>query len=397
MGFKNILKEGGMYRNIGIVVLLRAVGRSLFVRRGTPVRLSVVRLFSTFVLLPLCLCLTACHALGFLLDRILFPGFRRVTVKAPVFVVGPPRCGTTFLHRLIAKDTHQFTSFSLGELIFAPSITERKIFALLGWVDARLGHPGRKGLDALEARLFKGFNSLHHVSFFEPEEDFVLFAYQFAFPIFLAVFPYPDLYGHLWRFDRETPPEQRTRLFNFYHSCVQRHLYFHGTNKTFLSKNPYFTPMLSSLQDRFPDACFAAVVRHPHEAVPSALAFWDMLYGFFRNDPKHYLARGFVLDFMRDFYLYTEESLAVMPEERALLLDFRGLTEDPLRAISSLHERFGIEFSSEHQGAIEEEHALAHRHRSDEQYDFESFDYSRQDLDECFEHVIVRYGLAPTE
>ena len=53
---------------------------------------------------PLFVLLQAINGAGLMLDYLLFPDFRRVRVREPLFVVGVPRSGTTFLHRLLAGD-----------------------------------------------------------------------------------------------------------------------------------------------------------------------------------------------------------------------------------------------------------------------------------------------------
>ena len=46
--------------------------------------------------------LLLCHfwivvAIGRLLDHILYPDFRRQEIRQPIFIIAPPRSGTTFL------------------------------------------------------------------------------------------------------------------------------------------------------------------------------------------------------------------------------------------------------------------------------------------------------------
>ncbi|WP_166805004.1 sulfotransferase [Nitrosococcus wardiae] len=71
------------------------------------------------------------HWLGFLFDEIFFRGYRKVSVFQPLLVLGPPRSGTTLLHRVLAQDS-QFTTFATWECLFAPSVTQR-LFWSLGW------------------------------------------------------------------------------------------------------------------------------------------------------------------------------------------------------------------------------------------------------------------------
>lgn len=346
----------------------------------SPVRWTRNRALATFVLLPMCLLLAISHAVGFLLDEILFRGYRRVRVRAPWFVVGPPRCGTTFLHRVLARDHATFTAFTLGEMVFAPSITEKKIYGLLGRIDALLGAPVARRVRAAESRGFEELSGMHWISFFEPEEDYVLLAYIFANHLLIAMFPFPGILGHLWRFDEETPPDQRARVLRFYRACAQRHLHHHGPDKIFLSKNPYFTPMIASLAEEFPDARFVCNLRDPRASLPSMLGLWNAFYGFFGNDPDHYLARDFVVDYMADFHARARTRLDALPADRAARVEYNRLIAAPREAVADLYRRFGLPLTPEYAAVLDEEAAQAHRHKSARKFDLARFGLDEDEL-----------------
>jgi hypothetical protein len=70
-----------------------------------------------------------CGILGFLmleignflflcLDEMLFPAYRRVTIGRPILIVGNPRSGTTFLHRVLSLDEERSFDFRMWEIIF---------------------------------------------------------------------------------------------------------------------------------------------------------------------------------------------------------------------------------------------------------------------------------------
>lgn len=67
------------------------------------------------------------------LDRLVYPQVADQPIDRPIFIVGNPRSGTTFLHRLLlgAGDT---AAFELWEMMF-PAITARK---LLGRIVPRI-------------------------------------------------------------------------------------------------------------------------------------------------------------------------------------------------------------------------------------------------------------------
>lgn len=77
--------------------------------------------------------MAAVHAVCFALDPVLFPSLRRTEVREPVFCVGHARSGTTYLHRLMARDD-QFSVVMMYEMFF-PSLLEKRALRLLFHAD----------------------------------------------------------------------------------------------------------------------------------------------------------------------------------------------------------------------------------------------------------------------
>ncbi len=209
--------------------------------------------------------------LGMLLDELFFRGYRRVDVRQPVFIIGPPRTGTTYLHHLLAEDPSTST-FRLWECLFAVSITGKKLCLGLAWLDARLGNPVRRLGRRLAGRTLQAMDDIHPLGLTEPEEDFLCFL-----PLatcFLLVVPFPEAHW-LWRtarFDVQLTERERRAQMRYYKRCIQRHLYVFGDGRRFLSKNASFAGMTESILDEFPDARVLATVRDPEAAVPSQLS-----------------------------------------------------------------------------------------------------------------------------
>ncbi|HCI11104.1 MAG TPA: sulfotransferase, partial [Alcanivorax sp.] len=189
--------------------LLKAYGR-LFVRSwcpdygGTLKGVSPRRWLVMALFWPLFALLQAINGAGLLLDYLLFPDFRRVRVREPLFVVGVPRSGTTFLHRLLAGDRERFTTTALWELIFAPSITQRFFWRGVGRLDALVGAPLSRLFFRLERWVLGGLDDVHQTGLRDPEEDYL--ALLPVLGCFLLVLAVPD--PALWRLtyaDRDLP------------------------------------------------------------------------------------------------------------------------------------------------------------------------------------------------
>lgn len=75
-----------------------------------------------------------------LLDELLFPNYKQISIKQPVFIIGNPRSGTTFLHRLMCIDEEKFV-FNLMYHTTFPSITLYRVIQFLKLLTIKLVNP----------------------------------------------------------------------------------------------------------------------------------------------------------------------------------------------------------------------------------------------------------------
>lgn len=197
------------------------------------------------------------------LDRIFFPGYRKQPIDRPIFIVGNPRSGTTFLHRLLlgAGDT---AAFELWEMLF-PAITARK---LLGRIVPRF--------DRLSPARYHP-SDIHDTNLRGIETDDVLWFFRtmdgpFAWAYFLA-------WQDTWGSDscrREMGVEgvtdrDRERFFGYHEECWRRNLtYKHA--KRILAKTSMLTFRLDEVLKRYPDAKLVYIIRDPVEVIPSGMS-----------------------------------------------------------------------------------------------------------------------------
>jgi len=351
------------------------------------------RCFALALFVPFFLLLQLVHWFGFLLDDLLFPGYRSVEVREPLFVVGLPRSGTTFLQRVLARDDERFTTLRLWELVLAPSITERKVWAGLAALDRGLGGPVVKGIDALVEGALSWTDRVHPVAFDEPEEDFLLLLPVFA--CFLLVVPFPD-HEALWRLARfdHLPVRERAAILSFYRSCLQRHLYVAGAEKTILSKNPSFTPMVASLLKTFPDARFVCCVREPREAVPSqlsALREGARIFGYRIDAPR---VRDRFLEMLEGYARHALETLEPLDEARRAFVPLGHLHRDLEGEVVAFYRRFGWEPGPAFRGRLTEAGRRSRAYASTHAYSLEAFGLEAETLDRRFAGWNDRFGFA---
>lgn len=342
---------------------------------------------------PLFLLVQSAHWLGLLLDELLFPGYRRIRVREPVFVVGLPRSGTSYLQRVLARDEARFTTLRLWELLLAPSVTERRLWRALAGLDRRLGGAGRRLVRAAQRLAFRFMDQVHSVDLADPEEDYFLLLPAFACFLLVVPFPCHDAVWALARFD-DLEPSERRRLVGFYRSCLQRHLYVVGPERTLLSKNPSFTPLIRSLLEAFPRARLIVSVRDPVESVPSLLSSLRdgaRIFGWDVATPRY---RDRLVDMLRDFVDRAAAALPDLPGDRWCVVPLGSLREDVGGTVADVYRRFGWSPTPAFRAALAEETVRAREHRSGHRYAPEEFGLAAEDLSRRFDPLLARMGAS---
>jgi hypothetical protein len=344
-------------------------------------------------LTPLFLLVQGVHWLGFLLDEILFPGYRRVRIREPLFVVGLPRSGTTFLHRVLARDRDRFTTTRLWELLLAPSVTQRKVMLGLGALDRALGRPLGRLLAASAGWGFRWMEAIHEVALSDPEEDYFLLLPVFACFLLVVPYPYHPAVWELARFDA-LPEKKRRAIMAFYRRALQRHLYVAGPEKQLLSKNPAFTPFLRSILETYPDARILCCVRNPEEAVPSVLSSLRPgaeFLGYEMSEPR--IRDGF-LEMLAHFSEHAMETLAQVPPNRYAFVPFPFLKTDVRRfVLKEVYGRFGWWAGDAFRAALEEDREKGAAYRSRHRYSLEEFGLDPEEIRARFRRLNRAFGF----
>jgi hypothetical protein len=339
-----------------------------FGRRGRQLApLGLRRLLLLLILFPVYLMLQGLHWLGFLLDEILFRAYRDIEVKEPLFVTGIPRSGTTFIHRTLARDTSQFTSFTTWEALLAPSITERKIIRALAFVDKAVGRPLHRLIHAMTRRLTGGFEHIHPVGLGAPEEDYLSLLPAGACFILVLAFPASRSLWQLGRF-QEVPDEQRDIVVGFYKACLRKHLYVAGPGKRLLSKNAAFASWIPDLRSAFPDGRYLMCIREPRAALASQLSSLRPGVEFFGTLPAaEVLNLEFQTVFAHAYRILQQEKNSFLVDHLAVV-DQRQLKADTRAVLKASLRQLAVPLTPALADSIEEAHNASRQHRSHHQH-----------------------------
>lgn len=299
------------------------------------------RLLVLAVFLPVFLGLQLLHWVGFLVDELLFRGYRNVEIRQPVFVLGVPRSGTTFMHRLLAHHDN-FTTFTTWECFLAPSIAERYLWLGLGGLDRRLGRPLGRLLAWIERRAFGWLDDVHPMSFEAPEEDY--FTLLPVLACFILVVPFPEA-GWLWklgRFDRDASPEERARLLRWYRRCLQKHLYVRGRECVLLSKNASFAGLAGSLVEEFPDCRLVVCERDALAVIHSQFRSLQAGLQLFAISEKDLIFNDKLLQCIEFYYENLDTVCAGLESNRLQRVPLWALSDEPRRVMGEIAAAFDL-------------------------------------------------------
>ena len=378
--------------NFNLRLFLRQIGYSLTKSEGTPARLTPKRAAILLFFFPIFTILKLSSWLGFTWDDIFYKGYKQQKLAQPVFIIGNPRSGTTFLHRLLARDERNFSYIRMWEVIFAPSIAQRKLFWFFQKLDNALGGKFQGWLLDQEKKTWLS-NPIHKIGLLEPEEDESILFSMWETIFTSVVFPHPELVRNYALFDKQMPLFRRRKIMQFYRSCLRRHLFARNSNKKFLSKNPTFSPKIGSLYEFFPDAKIIYLVRNPLDTIPSIISWMSYQWKQFSDPAENYLFKDYMLELAREWYQYPLERFAKAPAESYAIIRYEDLVQNPRQIVADIYENFGFYLAPEFEKILEEATQSAPRFLSKHKYSLRKMGLSKKEILKTFAFVFKRFGF----
>ncbi|MCB2179712.1 sulfotransferase [bacterium] len=381
---------------LNIPLFFRLLYWALFKSKGTHGRLTRKRikaLFWWFTIIPLHNFITW---IGFVIDDIFFRGYRRQKIEAPIFIIGNFRSGSTLLQRLMAKDEAHLTAMKTWEIYIAPSITQRKFWKALGWLDhTLLGDFLAKRLEKIEARAI-GNIPMHRVALQEVDEDEGILLHNWTSSFLMFIFPFMEVMHPYLHFDSEMTAREKKRSMEFYYRMVQKHVYYHG-GKHYIAKNPAFSSKVDALREYFPDAKFIYLARNPVDMLGSKTSFFAYIWRYFNDPLEPYPFKDMLLDLTRDWYMASLDSLERLPDSEYLVIRYRDLIGKLDATTRKIFDQFGLvitpSFEEKLAIAVKEAAAFKSKHK----YSLIDMGYSAEQVYRQYWDVFIRFGFDPKE
>ena len=324
------------------------------------------------------------------LDKIFFPQYQKIQVKNPVFIIGNPRSGTSFLHNLLTQ-TDDFVSFKTWQIFF-PALTARVL------VKPIINYLIRHNLTEIMPE-----ESGHGLYLDRVEHDEFLFIHKLDTQFLLLLSPlglddrdYPEL-----RLYDQQPDSRRYSSVKFFQECLKRQIYY--TKKEQVIAHIHFsTCRIKTLLETFPDAKFIYLIRSPQETIPSHLT---LEYNTFKNQkrlnniPENQLKRYFERRYRYDIelyrYFYELQQKAEIPPENIMVLSYDLLCSDLAKSFAQIEDFTGIKPSNELRQALKKQAEKQKQYqRKHKIIDLQQFGLSKEQIAQDFDFVFEEYNFA---
>eukprot|EP01105_Mastigella_eilhardi_P010114 TRINITY_DN2369_c0_g2_i1.p1 TRINITY_DN2369_c0_g2~~TRINITY_DN2369_c0_g2_i1.p1 ORF type:complete len:435 (-),score=135.10 TRINITY_DN2369_c0_g2_i1:25-1329(-) len=260
-----------------------------------------------------------------------------VTIARPVFVIGPPRFGTTLLHNLLSCDS-RCRSLKLWELLFPGRL------ALLREDRLKLAQER----SARFGKLCAGFKALHLYDPVGPDDcnwsldnNFVDFAMSCSLP-------------RLDAYRKWLLANRHEGAYKFHRTVMQiAQLDSPAQGVThFAMKASAHLFWLNDLLEVFPDARIVWMHRDPVEALPSICKMHELIWNFYpgetgTGDKKWlgaHLMEWMATEIERGLQYRAEFVKRTGSSQQFYDVNFSDLVMDPQGTVYRLYEHFGMEF-----------------------------------------------------
>jgi len=250
-------------------------------------------------------------------------------VRAPIFIVGTARSGTSILHEVLAQDP-RLRSPATWEVFYSVPPPEPATYAS----DPRI--PGTDHEVKLWHEVAPEYLTMHANAAVHPQECIFLMGHELASAHFSGVLDVPSYSAWLATHDL-------TPAFRFHRRMLQTLQWKHPRER-WLLKAPSHLSVLPALFAAYPDAHVVFTHRDPAKTVPSTVSLMATLRRMRRDDvDPRAIAQGTLGGVARGLEkMMAERASGAIPDAQFVDLRYADVMRDPLAAIRTVYQRLDL-------------------------------------------------------
>jgi hypothetical protein len=266
-------------------------------------------------------------------DRKAHPDIAREQIRAPIFVTGIGRSGTSYYNALLASDERNYSPphWQVWSLSPPPHMPGADVAPAIAACEHYIAFEGWQDPEVRKTHNYTAANAA---------EDLLIHDYTFRTGAFAFFWNVPSYAA--WQSRQDAAP-----VYRFEHKALQA-LQYGGARDRWVLKSPIHLFALDQLFAQFPDARIAVNHRDPVKCLASMSSMLAAHRQQFGNAPAPVdrevsLASMEGMAWMMEGMIERRKDPAV--DQRFCDIDFLALEADPLGQVGKLYDQFGIEFT----------------------------------------------------
>ena len=304
------------------------------------------------------------------------PEIANESIRAPVFIVGMPRSGTTILHALLHLDRNHRAPLSWECLLPAPAPRPED------HDDNDRIETVRKEFDQI-FRLVPDFRRKHYMTADSPQECVGITALNFASFQYLAMAYLPEYHDWFAKADQVQNLRWHRRFLQFLQSGGIR-------TRRWLLKSPVHLLRLRALFEVYPDARVIVTHRHPASVVPSVASLISSMRSFYSDDEDTLRTGREQLLIWADYFArFLRDRRELDREDQMIDVFFDDFVKNQMAVVDSIYSRFGWKLRPEDRARME---TLLQREQRGKhgvhQYSLDQIGVTRPELDDKYAHYL---------
>ena len=315
------------------------------------------------------------------------PAILNEPVDAPLFVVGPPRTGTTILLELLALDPSLRAPLAWEALHPLP-------------ISPRSGDPAadrerRRELSECEQEFWSDvhpeFVTMHELASNLPCECVHFLAYDFAGPHWSMLYDTPTYMG--WQIEHIEP--LLARVYRLHRRMLQT--FQHGSEpRRWLLKSPGHLQTLAQVFAEYPDAKVIHTHRDPRRFIASLVSLLAVLR-FTRSDEVDVETLGPLMELTYQMFLeqvIDQRENGSIPNDRIVDSHFLDLMADPVGSLHGLYDQLELSWPKNHDVTVRDYLAAKPKGKHGEhRYTFADVGLDEESVRATFRHYLDHYGI----
>lgn len=314
-------------------------------------------------------------------------------LRSPVFTIGMPRSGTTFLHNLLSQDTTRVRPMRAWEFLDPVPPTKG---SQIGWKDWMLKVlPAHLGMGVFKA-LGPSVARVYPVGAENAEECMPILAMGFV-SLHFNVLANVSIYNE-WQMDKPPPFRFHERFFQVLQNGGD------GAATRWLFKAPWHMNHIEALFKAYPDATVLMPHRDPTGFLASLSSLHARFYGIATDNINASAIGRYQLDTWKRVakkYIAEREALPAAQKERVIDVHFKELIKDPIGTVRRIYTSLEWELTPDAEESMrrwlaEDKRLVNKKARKEHEYEPEWFGITEEEVAEAFADYCAAYNV-PTK